>query len=147
MFLQYASYVARNPQSGKTALRPTDVLASPATSFSGLLERAGLLLRLERLVCSVLEPELAGRVRVANLRQNRLILLTPSAAWATRLRMVAPKVVDDLRRSGFTDVESIDVRVGQLPPEPPAERRARPLSSAARQALDLMARLGKESED
>ena len=139
--------MARYPKSGRTAVRPADVLASPATSFGSLLERAGLLLRLERLIGTLLEPELVGRVRVANLRQDRLILLTPSAAWATRLRMVAPKLADDLRRSGFTDIESIDVRVGPLPPGRPAASGAKPLSPAAREALDLMARLGTESED
>ena len=139
--------MARSPQSDKTARSAAEVIADPATSFGGLLERADQLLRLERAVRAMLDPDLAPRFRVANLRQNRLILLAPTAAWATRLRMAAPQLLGSLRRSGHAGIETIDVRVGPMPPDPPEPPGARPLSAAARQALDLMARLGTESED
>lgn len=139
--------MARSQKSDKSARSPADILADPATSFGGLLERAGLLIRLERLLHSMIDPALAEHFRVANLRQNRLILLTPTAAWATRLRMVTPQLLESLRQSGHAGIEAIDIRVGPLPPDPPRSPGTRPLSSAAREALDLMSRLGTESED
>ena len=139
--------MARVPQSDKTARSPAEILADPATSFGGLLQRANLLLRLEQRLGGLLEPSLAERFRVANLRENHLILVVPSAAWATRLRMETPRLLDALRRSGYADLAAIDVRVAPLREEAPSSRGTRPLSSAARQALDLLSRLGAESED
>ena len=147
MLLKYASCMGRYPQSDKSALSPAEILADPAASFGGLLERANLLMRLEQLLRTLLEPALAERFRVANLRQNRLILLAPSATWATRLRMQGPQLIEALKHSGFADIEAIDIRVAPLTTEAPAAPGAKPLSPAARQALDLMARLGGESED
>ena len=139
--------MARSPKSDKSARSPADIISDPTTSFGGLLERAGLLMHLEGLLREMLDPALAERFRVANLRQNRLILLAPTASWATRLRMAAPQLLGSLHRSGYAGIESIEIRVGPLPPDPPAARRARPLSPAAKEALDLMSRLGTESED
>jgi hypothetical protein len=138
--------MARYPQSDKSALSPAEILADPTASFGGLLERAALLMRLEELLRTLLEPALAERFHVANLRQHRLILLAPSATWATRLRMQGPQLIEALKHSGFADIEAIDVRVAPLTTETPAAPSAKPLSSAAREALDLMARLGGESE-
>jgi len=139
--------MARYTPSDKPARSPAEILADPATSFGGLLERASLLLRLEKRLGSLLEPALAERCRVANLRQNRLILLVPSAAWATRLRMEAPGLLASLRRSGFADLAAIDVRVAPPQEAAPSALRARSLSPAAQRALDLMSRLGSKNED
>ena len=139
--------MARSPRSDKAARSPAEILADPATSFGGLLERATLLSQLEHRLGTLLEPALAEHCRVANLRQNRLILLVPSAAWATRLRMDTPRLIGVLRRSGYADLAAIDVRVTPLREEAAPSRGTRPLSPAARQALDLMSRLGTESED
>jgi hypothetical protein len=139
--------MARVPQSDKKARSSAEILADPATTFGGLLERASLLLRLERRLGTLLEPALAEQLRVANLRRNHLILLVPSAAWATRLRMETPRLIGALRRSGYADLAAIDVRVAPLREEATPTLGTRPLSPAARQALDLMARLGAESED
>lgn len=139
--------MARSPKSDTSARSPADIIADPTASFGSLLERAGLLMRLEQLLRPMLDPALAEQFRVANLRHSRLILLTPTATWATRLRMAAPQLLGSLHRSGHAGIESIDIRVGPLPPDPPAPPGAKPLSPAAREALDLMARLGAESED
>jgi hypothetical protein len=139
--------MARGPKSFTSARSPADIIADPTASFGGLLERASLLLRLEGLLRAMLDPVLAERFRVANLRQNRLVLLAPTAAWATRLRMVTPQLLESLRQSGYAGIESIDIRVGPLPPDPPAPPGARPLSPAAKEALGLMSRLGTESEE
>ena len=106
-----------------------------------------MLLEVQRLLADSVDPSLAGHFQVANLRQNHLILLAPSAAWATRLRMEAQSLLQTLRRSGFAALADIEVRVAPLIEQPAAEHSEKPLSSAARQALGSMARLGAKSED
>jgi hypothetical protein len=84
---------------------------------------------------------------VANIRQDRLILLAPAAVWATRLRMQAPQLLQTLHQAGFTELRGIETRVAPLVEQPTAVHAERPLSAAARQALALMARLGAKNQD
>ena len=76
--------MARCPDYDKSALSSADIIADPSASFGSLLERARLLMRLERKLRTMLDEALADNFRVANLRQDRLILLAPTASWATR---------------------------------------------------------------
>jgi hypothetical protein len=139
--------MARYPQSDRSAAPLSEILSSQESSLGGVLKRAQVLLQLQRLLADSVDPSLANRFQVANIRQNRLILLTPSAAWATRLRMQVPQLLRILHQSGFTDLRDIETRVAPLVEHPSAERTGKPLSEAARQALDLMARLGAKSEE
>ena len=56
-------------------------------------------------------------------------------------------LLQTLRRAGFAQLAHIEVRVAPLAERPAAERPEKPLSAAAEQALDSMARLGAKSED
>lgn len=103
-------------------------------------------MQVEHRLAGCLDPELSAHVQLADIRGDRAILVTPSAAWATRLRMSAPDLVETLHQAGFPDVERIEVRVAPLAGQTDQARRRRPLSSAARQALDLMGRLGRDDE-
>ena len=139
--------MARYPQSDRSAVPLSEILSSQESSLGGVLKRAQVLLQLQRLLAGSVDPSLANRFQVANIRQNRLILLTPSAAWATRLRMQVPQLLRILHQSGFTDLRDIETRVAPLVEHPAAEQAGKPLSEAARQALDLMARLGAKNEE
>jgi len=140
--------MARSPQSDKPLLQVTDLLSDAQSNpLGGLYRRASTLLQLERLLAGAVEPALAGRFKVASVHTDRVVLLTPGAAWATRLRMQIPQLLDSLHRAGVADVRDIEVRVAPLPVEPTLERRPRPLSAAAEQALGFMARLRAKDED
>lgn len=122
-----------------------EVLNNPESSLGNLLQRAGQIEQLENLLKGLVDPNLATRFQVAAVRKNRLILITPNASWATRLRMQAPGIINSLNGAGVTGIEYIDIRVAPLvEPEKP-QRKHKPLSAAARQALDLMSQL--ESDD
>jgi hypothetical protein len=139
--------MARRSQSGKNSLRVADVLGDRGNSFGKLLKKASLMMQVQELLRGFLEPGLRDRFQVAAIRQNELVLVTPSAAWATQLRMRAPQVLESLRQSGFPDIESVIVRVAPLA-GPKSERRSRkPLTPAAEQALQLMHRLAADEED
>lgn len=142
--------MARFPQSDTAPVDIAEVLsdrkqASPSR-LSGILQHAAYLAQLQRLLENALEPALAGHFQVANARQNRLILLAASSAWATRLRMQSAEVLTALHGAGHADFDQVDVRVdaGVLSrtARSAAERDSKPLSAAAEQALAQMARLG-----
>jgi hypothetical protein len=143
--------MARFPQSDKSPVALADILLgrgkAPASSLGGILQHAGYLAQLQQLLEGALEPALSGHFQVANARQNRLILLAPSAVWATRLRMQAAGILEALQRSGHPEFDEVEVRVAPLTTQQPVERGSKPLSPAAEQALGQMARLRAKDED
>lgn len=92
------------------------------TAVSHLLEQGkGVLQRLrtgaaesERALATLrglLPPELADQVWSAALRQTTFTAFVTSAAWGTRLRYVAPKLVPALAEALGQPVEEIKVKV------------------------------------
>jgi len=144
--LKYASYMTRNPQSGTKIFRISEVFTDRGSSLGSLLQRANVLIRIEHLLAGFLEPGLAAHFQVATIRENRLILISPSASWATTLRMQAAQLIKSLHRAGYTEIEHIDIRVAPLVEQRESPRKRRALSPAARQALDLMAQLEDDDE-
>jgi hypothetical protein len=139
--------MSRLPQSGKTTQRVAEVLNDPDSSLSNLLERASYLMQLEALLTGLLDSDLAAQFQVAAARKNRLILISPNASWATRLRMQAPRLISSLHAAGVRQIEYIDIRVAPLANLPAEKRSKRPLSAAAKQALGHMAHLRDETSD
>ena len=92
--------MTRLPQSGKTTQCVSEVFNDPDSSLSNLLERASYLMQLEKLLIGQLDSDLAAEFQVAAARKNRLILISPSASWATRLRMEAPHLIKSLHAAG-----------------------------------------------
>src|SRR5690606_15478791 len=82
-----------------------ELLSDPGNNASknlgALYHQTRLLAALDSLLSGFLDPELATRFQVANLRQDQLILLTSSASMATRLRMQASELLDFLHVSGY----------------------------------------------
>jgi hypothetical protein len=139
--------MTRLSQYGKTTQRIAEVLNDPDSSLSNLLERAAYLKQLETLLTGLLDPGLAAQFQVAAARKNRLILISPSASWATRLRMQAPRLISSLHAAGVRQIEHIDIRVAPLTSPPATKRSKRPLSAAAKQALGHMAQLRDKTSD
>jgi len=138
--------MARNPQTGKKTFRVSEVITDHGTSLGILLQRANMLMQIEHLLAGFLEPGLAAHFQVGTIRENRLILISPSASWATTLKMQAPQLIKSLHRAGYTDIEHIDIRVAPLVEQRESPRKRRTLSPAAQQALDLMAQLEDDEE-
>lgn len=91
-----------------------DLIRPGPSGFPGTLARARRLQELETLVKGLLGPEFTGEVRVANLRGATLVLVTPSAAIAARLRMEANDLASTLRARGADDIERIELRIAPL---------------------------------
>lgn len=139
--------MTRFPQSNKTAQHVGKLLSNSKTNLGKLMERATYLTQLETMIRGLLNPDLAAQFQVAAVRQNRLVLVTPTAAWATRLRMHAPQLLISLRQNDVADFEYIDVRVAPLVLQTTEKRTKRTLSIAAKQALDQVARLQDNDKD
>ena len=120
-----------------------EVLSDPGHTLGTLCRHARLLARLDSLLAEFTGPDTATRFQVANVRQDRLILVTPTASWATRLRLQAPQFLTFLQGSGYPGLRHIDIHVAPLNrPEPPSRPR-RALSPAAEQALAQLRRLAR----
>ncbi len=127
--------------------RVSELLNDPDSSLGNLLERAGYLMQLETLLTGLLDSDLAAQFQVAAARKNRLILISPSASWATRLRMQAPRLISSLHAAGARHIEHIDIRVAPLARQGVGTRSKKPLSAAAKQALGHMAHLTDKTSD
>jgi hypothetical protein len=139
--------MTRFPQSAKPAQHVGKLLNPSENRLGKLMEHAAHLAELETMIRGLLSPDLAAQFQVATVRKNRLILVTPTASWATRLRMHAPQLIHTLQKAGVDGIKSINVRVAPLILNSMEQKTKRSLSTTAIQALDRMAKLrGDDSE-
>jgi hypothetical protein len=138
--------MTRSHRSGKGSTRVADVIAEKGFSLGSLMKQGSFLMQLHHLLSGFLDPSLAAHFQVAAVRDGKLVLIAPSASWATRLRMHAPSLLESLHGAGFTELKSIQVRVAPLAKPPVEKRRKRELTAAAKQALDAMSRLESDPE-
>ena len=143
--------MTRFPQSANTTRRVGEFLTNTGSDtdsrLGNLMQRAAYLMQLESLLSSLVEPDLSVQFQVAAARKNRLILISPTASWATRLRMQAPQIISSLHAAGVTKIEHIDIRVAPLVKQSTETRSSRPLSDAAKTALENMAELTASDKD
>lgn len=143
--------MTRFPQSANTTRRVGEFLTNTGSDtdsrLGNLMQRAAYLMQLESLLSSLVEPDLSVQFQVAAARKNRLILISPTASWATRLRMQAPQIINSLHAAGVTKIEHIDIRVAPLARQSTELRSSRPLSDAAKTALENMADLTASDKD
>lgn len=78
----------------------------------------------------------AGHVRVADCSQGRLLLLTNSGTWATRIRYQQRPIARSLAQRLRIDVSDLEVRVRPLPATTSEPAAPRYLSPAARRLID-----------
>lgn len=116
-------------------------MSDPGNALGAICRHARMLARLQSVLAGCTDPDTAAHFQVANVRQDRLILVTPTAAWATRLRMQAPQWIRFLQESGHEHLRHIDIRVAPLADEAPRRKIHRRLSPAAQQAIEQLKRL------
>ncbi len=88
-----------------------------------VLATAQWLLQLENAAKKALPPALASSCRVARVEGGQLTLAVPSAAHASKLRQIAPRIVQTLCDTGWNLNEiSIKVQAGLASNATPATR-------------------------
>lgn len=115
-------------------------------NLGAFYDHARVLAQLDSLLSGFKSPDLASRFQVANLRQDHLILITPSASLATRLKLQVPEMLAFLHSSGVHQVHEIEIRVAPLQKLPTKPKTRRETSSAAREAADLIDQLTKSTK-
>lgn len=110
--MRYARRVNADRRKRDAAPRAaTEIAGADTRGLGPLLLRARQLEKLDRALEETLDPRHAPHVRVANVRDGALILATPVAPIATRLRMEAPRLLEALRERLPADVTRLEVRI------------------------------------
>jgi hypothetical protein len=115
-------------------------------ALARLQDHAARLLRLQNTLARALPPQLAAACRVANLKDQTLVISADGGAVAVRLKQMAPSLMEHLARAGHM-ISDIKVKVAtpQQQPwvKPPTDRR---ISAEARNTLtDFAATLPADS--
>ncbi|NND45828.1 MAG: DUF721 domain-containing protein [Xanthomonadales bacterium] len=128
------------PKSKAGRPRPLSGLLKPAGGTLGkLVGEARRIQALEQRLHRLLEPAMASRVRVAGIRRDCLVLVTPSAAIAARLRMDSQSLLSALSRPGKAVAGQLQVKVAPLPVDTTESRQRRSLPDSARKCLQRFA--------
>lgn len=111
------------------------VLESRNGQIGGLLSQARAISNIEEKLTSLLDKEMAGQVRVATIRNGCLILVTPSAALATRLKLDQTSIVRSLNAAARINISTLQVRTAPIPRLQENTRKRRAIPDAAREVL------------
>ncbi|MEO6926243.1 MAG: DUF721 domain-containing protein, partial [Rhodanobacter sp.] len=98
-------------------------------SFASLAEKASKLEALDRALRQTLPSPLREQVRFANLRNERLVFLASSPAWASRLRLMQAQILASARAIGAS-ASAVSVKVAPPPPAATVPIQSKPLSPA-----------------
>ena len=115
-------------------------------ALARLQDHAARLRRLQRVLERALSPQLAAACRVANLKDDTLVIAADGGAVAVRLKQMAPSIVEHFTQAGHP-LRDIKIKVAtpqQLPwQRAPTERH---ISANARTSLtDFAATLPADS--
>lgn len=122
------------------------MLKSRSSGLGQLLKHARKLEQLDQKLANILEPDISGRVRVAALHDHRLVLITPSAALATRLRLDSEDLLKALQAVGVKGISQIQIRTAPLSQVEVIQRRKRQLPEIGRKSLQRFARDSGDDE-
>ena len=88
------------------------LLNNTNTGLAKVVSRAKELSKLTTLLKSMVDAPLSDHIYVANIRDTTLIIGTDSAAWHTRVKYLAPMLLDQMRQLPDMDrLQQIEFRV------------------------------------
>lgn len=108
------------------------LLAEPA---GGPVRRALWLDELDQRFRPLLPPSLAAHARLANYERGRLVFVVDAPVWRAKMRLAAPELLDAARSIGLDAAELIVKTTTPVIASPQSDRKAKPISAAALQAL------------
>ncbi len=115
------------------------IAAQEGGALSGLLQQALLYQKLDRQLKTEVDSQMADHCQVACVRGGRLLILTPTPVWRTRLILLSSGLLSRLRNKGHPGLTGIDIKVSPLLPREVPEKRPRTLSPAAKKTLSRFA--------
>ena len=88
------------------------LLNDSSTGLAQVLNRAKELRKLTFKLKSLVDEPLNEHIHVANIRNNILIIGTDSAVWHTRIKYLAPTILDQMKLiKGLENLQRIEFRV------------------------------------
>ncbi len=80
-------------------------------SLRYLLDNLARIQELDQFVKQNLPKNLSSHCRVANIRDNRVIIAVDSSVWATRLKFELTELLSGIRQQGYYGLAGIDTLV------------------------------------
>ncbi|WP_162062486.1 DUF721 domain-containing protein [Vibrio taketomensis] len=126
--------------------RPTlsnDIISD--SRFSNIQEHAKEIMAINQVLKSVLPKNTANHCRVANLRDNHLVLEVSSGAIMMKINYDRLTILNQLRSQGFARLIAIEVQVNpdlyrqQMIKEEPISKKREPISNTAAEYLTMIA--------
>jgi hypothetical protein len=88
------------------------VLNNSSGGFAQVLERAKQLRKLTNQLRNLVDAPLNQHIHVANIRDNILIIGTDSAVWHTRIKYLAPTILEQMKQhKGLEKLQTVEFRV------------------------------------
>ena len=94
---------------------------------------------LQRLVADILPGHLSTSVNGASLKGSELILVTDNGAIASKLRQIAPRILNSIRQHGY-EITGIEIEVQVRMYDKPLPRNQLLLGPNARSAVETLAK-------
>ena len=112
------------------------ILGSRGGQVGKLLSQARAMSALEQQLARLLDAGMADLVRVATIRNGTLVLVTPSAALASRLKMDQASILKSLNSAAGLRLSSLQVRTAPIPRSQEETRKPRKAPPAAREVFE-----------
>ncbi|UBX49374.1 DciA family protein [Providencia alcalifaciens] len=106
-------------------------LAKTSNTLQTIQRNAKAILKLNRVVKSLLPAEIKPMCRVANYRNNIMVIEVANASWMTRLNYEKINLLSALRSSILPSLSSIDIRIN-----PDLIRKSKQNSSLNKQSVN-----------
>ncbi|HEQ1857703.1 DciA family protein [Providencia zhijiangensis] len=106
-------------------------LAKTSNTLQTIQRNAKAILKLNRVVKSLLPAEIKPMCRVANYRNNIMVIEVANASWMTRLNYEKMNLTSALRSSILPSLSSIDIRIN-----PDLIRKSKQNSSLNKQSVN-----------
>ncbi|MTC73701.1 DUF721 domain-containing protein [Providencia sp. wls1919] len=106
-------------------------LAKTSNTLQTIQRNAKAILKLNRVVKSLLPTEIKPMCRVANYRNNIMVIEVANASWMTRLNYEKMNLTSALRSSILPSLSSIDIRIN-----PDLIRKSKQNSSLNKQSVN-----------
>jgi hypothetical protein len=127
----------QNKRTSKQGAREvSEVLGSQSKGLGDLIKRAKYLQYLDQKLSGLLDQEMCPFVQVAAVHENCLVLVTSSAALATRLKLDSDSLLKSLHAVGVNGLSQVKIRIAPISRESRQIRRTRKLPDIAKQSLE-----------
>jgi hypothetical protein len=138
--MQYPLWMSQKFSSKKRYPRQvSEVLNTQNPGLGKLLKQARQIQFIDGKLAGLLDPGMSANVQAAAVHDNCLILVTPSAALATRLRMDSDVLLQSLEAAGVKGISQLKIRTAPLSRIKKVERKRRKLPEIARLSLQRFA--------